>query len=61
MMKEMKSKYQQKNFIEVKVIWEQDCPHCDGYFQYMPELCERENNRLIIYCPYCGQKMKIFL
>lgn len=62
-MKEIKSKYQQKNYEEIEFVFhENSCRKCGLLFQMDDRYCQTyyasddDTEYIKYYCPYCGTK-----
>lgn len=58
---EIKSKYQRKTMEEYELTDELRCHKCDGWFMFSYSRCEEivdenDEERFVVYCPYCKMK-----
>ena len=68
MPKEIRSKYQKKNFEEVIFrLDETACHKCDRVFSIDYDKCDEEwdedeqDMRAVVYCPYCSFKHRVLI
>ncbi len=64
MLKEIRSKYQAKNYEEIEYeLEEQVCPKCDRPYmidtRYCQTVTQDDEDWEVKICPYCGYKWKV--